>query len=334
MRTTHEPATGSRAAAPAPERWHPRGGSRRRSTAGGMDLRVSPYLYIAPFFVLFFLFGLAPMFYTAWVALHEWHPIGGQGDFVGLANFTAVLGQGMFWKSVFNTLSIFVFTAVPQLIAAIFIAAVLDANLRAGTFWRMAVLLPYVAAPVAVAIIFSNLFGNQFGLVNNLLATVGLPQVQWTGSSTASHVAISTMVSFRWTGYNALILLAGMQAIPRDLYEAAGIDGASRLRRFFSVTIPMLRPTLIFVIITTTIGNLQIFDEARIFGGASGNGPVGGADGQWKTITLYLWEVGWRQANLGRSAAIALLLLLLIVLIGLINFLAARKIASDTGAKR
>lgn len=299
-----------------------------------MDLRISPYMYVAPFFILFFLFGLAPMFYTGWVALHEWHPIGGQGDFVGLDNFTAVLGQEMFWKSVFNTLSIFVFTAVPQLIAAIFIAAVLDANLRAGTFWRMAVLLPYVAAPVAVAIIFSNLFGNQFGLINNLLATVGLPEVQWTGSSTASHIAISTMVSFRWTGYNALILLAGMQAIPRDLYEAAGIDGANRVRRFFSVTIPMLRPTLIFVIITTTIGNLQIFDEPRLFGGAGGNGPVGGADGQWKTITLYLWEVGWRHANLGRSAAIAWLLLFLIVLIGLINFLAARKIASENGAKR
>ncbi|GAA1314322.1 sugar ABC transporter permease [Saccharothrix xinjiangensis] len=274
------------------------------------------------------------MFYTAWVALHEWHPIGGQGAFVGLDNFTAVLGQDMFWKSVFNTLSIFVFTAVPQLVAAIFIAAVLDANLRAGTFWRMAVLLPYVAAPVAVAIIFSNLFGNQFGLVNNLLATVGLPQIQWTGSSTASHIAIATMVSFRWTGYNALILLAGMQAIPRDLYEAASIDGANRVRRFFSVTIPMLRPTLIFVIITATIGNLQTFDEVRIFGGAGGNGPVGGADGQWKTITLYLWEVGWRQANLGRSAAIAWLLLLLIVLIGLVNLLAARKIASENGAKR
>jgi len=316
----------------APPAVRRRGALRRR--LDGLDFRVSPYLYIAPFFILFLIFGLAPMLYTAWVAMHDWHIIGGQGAFVGIENFTAILGQAMFWKTVYNTLSIFVLSTVPQLVAAIFIAAVLDANLRAGTFWRMGVLLPFVAAPVAVAVIFSNLFGNEFGLINNLLQVVGLEPIRWTGELT-SHIAIASMVNFRWTGYNALILLAGMQAIPRDLYEAATIDGASRARQFFSVTIPMLRPTIIFVVITSTIGGLQIFDEARMFGGGGGGGGgIGGSDAQWKTIALYLWEMGWRQSDLGRSAAIAWLLFLLIVVIGVVNYLITRRISSSGGGPR
>ncbi|MCR2801988.1 MULTISPECIES: carbohydrate ABC transporter permease [unclassified Microbacterium] len=304
-----------------------------RQTLAKWDFKASPYLYIAPFFILFGIFGLAPLIYTAWVAVHDWHIIGGQGDFVGLDNFTAILGQAMFWKSVFNTISIFLIATIPQLLAAIFIAAALDNNLRAGTFWRMGVLLPFVAAPVAVAIIFSNLFGNEFGLINNILQSIGLDPIRWTGEL-SSHVAIATMVNFRWTGYNALILLAGMQAIPRDLYEAATIDGAGRMRQFFSVTIPMLRPTIIFVVITSTIGGLQVFDEAKMFGGGGGGGGgIGGADGQWKTITLFLWEVGWRQSNLGRSAAIAWLLFLLIVLIGALNFFITRRISSSGGKR-
>ncbi len=321
----------STTSAPAPRKR--RGGALRRKF-DSLDFRVSPYLYIAPFFILFFIFGLAPLVYTAWVAVHDWHIIGGQGDFVGVDNFVSILSQPMFWKTLTNTMSIFVLSTGPQLVMAIFIAAVLDANLRAGTFWRMGILLPFVAAPVAVAVIFSNLFGNEFGLINNLLTSVGLEPIRWTGELW-SHVAIASMVNFRWTGYNALILLAGMQAIPRDLYEAATIDGASRVRQFFSVTIPMLRPTIIFVVITSTIGGLQIFDEARMFGGGGGGGGgVGGSDGQWKTITLWLWEMGWRQSDLGRSAAIAWLLFLLIVVIGLVNFLVTRRISTTGGGPR
>ena len=102
---------------------------------------------------------------------------------------------------------------MPQLIIAIFIAAMLDQNIRAKTFWRMGVLVPYVMAPVAVALIFSNMFADQYGLVNNFLASIGIPAAPWHSDAFASHIAIATMVNFRWTGYNTLILLAAMQAI-------------------------------------------------------------------------------------------------------------------------
>lgn len=297
----------------------------RRTLWGKLDVRVSPYLYIAPFFVLFAVVGLYPVLYTAFVAMHKWHLINGQGAFVGLQNFVDVIHQQRFWQAVRNTFSIFLLSSVPQMVAAVLIAAVLDANLRAKTFWRMGVLLPYVVTPVAVSLIFGKIFADDFGVVNSILTSIGMDPIAWHSDTLASHVAIATMVNFRWTGYNTLIVLAAMQAIPRELYEAAIIDGASRVRQFFHVTIPMIRPTIIFVVLNTTIGGLQVFDEPRMFD----NTGVGGADRQWMTVSMYLYEIGWgAQRNFGRAAAIAWLLFLIIVAFALINFLITRLISS------
>lgn len=304
----------------------------RRQRMSRLDVKVSPYLYIAPFFILFGLVGLFPLVYTFVVSLFDWHLLKGQGDFVGLDNFAAILQDRFFWNSIFNTFSIFLLSAIPQLIAALIIAAVLDANLRGKTFWRMAVLLPYVVTPVAVSIIFSNLFGDDYGLINNLLQNFGLDPVAWHQDTFASHFAIATMVNWRWTGYNALILLAAMQAVPRELHESAALDGAGAVRRFVSITIPSIRPTMIFVIITATIGGLQIFAEPRLFDPATAGG-VGGSHRQFQTTVLYLWEMAFFRQNFGEAAAIAWLLFLLIIVIGFINFMLTRRIATGNSAR-
>ncbi|QDW64187.1 carbohydrate ABC transporter permease [Oerskovia sp. KBS0722] len=298
---------------------------------GRWDVKLSPYLYISPFFILFAITGLFPLVYTAFVSVHEWNLLGGQGDFVGLQNFSDVLAQPTFWKSLRNTFSIFLLSSVPQVMCAIIIAALLDQNLRAATFWRMGVLLPYVVAPVAVGLIFGRLFADQYGLINGLLGVIGIEPIRWHADALASHVAIASMVNFRWTGYNALIFLAAMQAVPRELYEAAIIDGAGRVRQFFSVTVPQIRATIIFVIITSTIGGLQIFDEPRTYD-AQG---LGGADRQWMTTVLYLYDVAWgNQKNFGRAAAIAWILFIIILLIGLVNFAITRSISTSGPSKK
>lgn len=307
---------------PSPFPSSPRSTWRRRLTR--LDEKASPYAYISPFFILFAVVGLFPLGYTAWVSVHEWSLIGGQGDFVGLENYTDVLAQPYFWNALRNTLSIFLLSSVPQVILALVIAAALDSNLRARTFWRMGVLLPFVIAPVAVTLIFNDLFGDTYGLFNQVLGWFGVDPIQWHKDTAASHVAIATMVNFRWTGYNALIFLAAMQAIPHDYYEAAMLDGAGRVRTFWSVTLPQLRATIIFVVITSTIGGLQIFDEPRMFDQFG----LGGADRQWQTLTIYLYQLGWTQKNFGRAAAVAWMLFLIIVVFALINFAMTRRIAS------
>ncbi|MBX3195738.1 MAG: sugar ABC transporter permease [Schumannella sp.] len=303
----------------------------RRQRLSRLDVKASPYLYVAPFFVLFGLVGLFPLVYTFVVSLREWDLLKGPGEWVGLTNFANVLTDRFFWNSIGNTISIFFLSAVPQLIVALLLAAVLDQHLKAKTFWRMSVLLPYVVTPVAVTLIFTSIFNEADGLANNLLNLIGIADVQWKHDTLASHIAIATMVNWRWTGYNALILLAAMQAVPRDLYESAALDGAGAARRFFSVTIPSIRPTLIFVVITATIGGLQIFAEPRLFD-VSNAGGIGGADRQFQTTVLYLWEMAFFRRDFGEAAAIAWLLFLLIVAFGLINFAISRRIA--TGEQR
>lgn len=292
------------------------------------DVRFSPYLYISPFFILFAIVGLFPLGYTFWVSMHDWHLLKGQEEFIGLGNFATTLTDRFFWNSIRNTISIFLLSAVPQLIMATLIAALLDRSLRGASFWRMSVLLPYVVTPVATALIFSSIFGVPTGLVNNIVALFGIDAIEWKRNVLESHLAIATMVNWRWTGYNALILLAAMQAVPRELHEAAAIDGANAVKRFFSVTLPSIRPTFIFVLITATIGGLQIFAEPRLFD-VSTAGGVGGSERQFQTTVLYLWEMAFFRQNLGRAAAIAWLLFLLIVLIGLFNLGLSRSIAAE-----
>lgn len=301
-----------------------------RQTRGKWDVKLSPYLYISPFFILFAITGLFPLIYTAYVSVFEWHLLLGKGDFVGFQNYIDVWNQPTFWRALRNTFSIFLLSSVPQVIVALLLAAVLNANIRAKTFWRMGVLLPYVVAPVAVGLIFSRLFGDQYGLINALLETIGMNPIAWHSDVIPSHIAIASMVNFRWTGYNTLIFLAAMQTIPKELYEAAIIDGAGRARQFISITIPQLRATLIFIIVTATIGGLQIFDEPRVFDAAG----TGGASKQWITVTMYLYDLGWgNQRNFGRASAVALILFFIIILIGVINYSITRRI-SNAGSKK
>ncbi|MDZ5661208.1 sugar ABC transporter permease [Nocardioides sp. S-58] len=297
-----------------------------RERRAAWDVRSAPYLYISPFFIVFAIVGAFPLAYTAYVSVHDWSLLGGQGDFVGLQNYRDVWANPYFSKQVVNTLSIFVLSSVPQVIIAVVLAGLLDNQLRGRTWWRMSILLPFVVSPVAVAIIFGSVFGDRYGLLNELLGTVGIGPISWHTDRFASHVAIATMVNWRWTGFNALIFLAAMQAVPRDLYESASLDGASRVRQFLSITLPMIRPTMIFVIITSTIGGLQIFAEPRLFDETTARN--GGSDRQFGTITMLVYDFGWQLRDLGRASATAWMLFVLILLIALVNLVLIKRIGS------
>ena len=315
----------------AGERTSPRPTFRHRLSR--WDVKVSPYLYIAPFFILFGIVGLFPLLYTAYVSLFKWEAGSDDPDFIGLDNFKELFADAQFWNALTNTISIFLLSSVPQLIIAVLLAALLGARLRGATGWRVGILLPYAASLVAIGIIFANLFGPKYGLINGVLQTIGLDPVDWQASRFGSHVAIAIMVNWRWTGYNALIVLAAMQAIPKELHEAALIDGAGTWRRFWNVTLPLLRPTLIFVTITSTIGGLQIFTEPKLFDAMPGSNN-GGSTNQFQTVTLYLYQTAFQNADLGYASAIAWVLFLIIVLIALGNFFLTGRLARPQAVKK
>lgn len=294
-----------------------------------LDLKFSPYLYVLPFFILFAIFSAYPIGYTVWIALTDRSPINATINFVGLDNFVELItNDPQFWNAVVNTFGMFAMSTVPQLLLALLLANALNRRIRGQTFFRMAIAMPIITSTAVVALIFSMLYAREFGLVNWLLEQVGIDPIDWRANRYASWFAISTMVDWRWIGYNALIYLAAMQSISKDMYEAAALDGASRARQFWSITIPQLRPTIIFTLIVSTIGGLQLFTEPLLFTSGSG-GISGGSQGQFQTITMYLLDVMNVRFRWGYAGAVALVLFVLIAIMSTINYLLARRISSD-----
>lgn len=327
--TVHLDVGPSRPADPpgaAPPTRHRAGPRTPRAWLSRLDLKVSPYLYIAPFFLLFGVFGAYPLGYTLWVSLHDWDLLADEHPFVGLDNYRRLVTDTDFWNSVVNTLGIFVISTVPQLLLALWLAHLLNRRIRGRTLFRMGVLIPNITSTAAVAIVFGQLFSREFGMINWLLDLVGIEAIDWKNSKLPAWIAISAMVDWRWTGYNALILLAAMQAIPRELYEAAAIDGARQARQFWSITVPMLRPTIIFCVIISTIGGLQLFTEPLLFN--SGTNPIrGGPLRESQTMTMYMFENAFApNFNFGYGSAIAWMLFALIVVVALINVVLIRRL--------
>src|SRR5690606_4687993 len=210
-----------------------RGPDRAARLRATLDTKAAPYAFITPFFLLFGVFGLFPLLYTVWVSLHDWSLIGGNEGFVGLDNYAVLLGDAKFWNALLNTLGIFAIAVVPQLLAALLLADALNRIVRGRGLLQITLIIPYVTSIAAMAIVFSTLFGTEYGMINQVLGLFGIDPVNWRGGRLSSWTAIAVMVDWRWTGYNTLIYLAAMQAVPKDLYEAAALDGASALRRFW-----------------------------------------------------------------------------------------------------
>ncbi|OKJ63087.1 ABC transporter permease [Streptomyces sp. CB02009] len=303
-------------------------GPRGRRSPGGLrstlyrwDVKAIPYVFVAPFFLTFAAFGLFPLIYTGWLSLHRVE-LGGDPTWKGLENYTDLATSEFFWNALFNTFTIGVIATVPQLLMALGLAHLLNYKLRGRGFFRVAILAPYATSIAAATLVFAQLFNTDYGMINGVLGWIGIDPVNWESSKWPAQIAISVIVTWRWTGYNALIYLAAMQAVPQDLYEAAALDGASRWRQFVSVTIPSIRPTILFTIIVSTIGATQLFGEPMLFGGSVG--ISGGSGNQFQTLSLLMYEKGWVTGALGQASAIAWVMLLLLLLVGGVQALVSR----------
>jgi cellobiose transport system permease protein len=273
------------------------------------------YAFISPFFILFAIFGMFPVFFSFYLAFHSWNGLGAM-EFTGLDNFAYLLTDQNFWRSIYNTLVIWVISTIPMLFFALIIAFLLHSSFsKLKDFYRISYFLPNVTSIVAVAIIFGTLFGNSYGFLNYVITTIGLDPIQWLNSPFWIKVAIASMVIWRWMGYNAIIYLAGLQAIPHVLYEAARIDGANTRQMFFNITIPLLKPVILFTVMMSTIGGMQIFAEPQILIGDAG-GPGGGG----MTIVLYLYNQAFIKNFFGYGSTVAWGLFIIIALFSILNW--------------
>ena len=239
--------------------------------------------------------------------------------FVGLANYERLIENPLFWKAMTNTL-LFVAVGTPFIVALSLLAAML-VNSRWLTWrpvWRVALFAPYVTTLVATAVVWRYLLHTRYGLLNYLLSFFGVPPVDWLGSPTASLPAILLFVGWKTFGYNMIIVLAALQTVPRELDEAARIDGAGWLTRLRHVTLPAIAPTLLLVSVLTVAGMFQLFAEPYVM-------TQGGPAQSTVTILYFMYEEGFKWWNLGSGAAVAFLLFLCILAVTLVQFRLAKR---------
>ncbi|AIQ23564.1 sugar ABC transporter permease [Paenibacillus sp. FSL E2-8871] len=289
--------------------------------------RITAYTFISPFFILFSIFGLYPIFFTIYLSFFKWDALNPM-KFVGMKNYELVTSDPTFWISFSNTLIMGLLGTVPQILLALLIAVLLNSGMtRFKKTFRVLFFMPNITSIVAVTLVFSTLFGNN-GMINWMLSGLGLDSVAFNSGWWGVKIAISTMVMWRWTGYNAIIFLSGLQSIPTDLYEAARIDGANRRQQLTFITLPLLKPFIVFVTLLSTIGALQLFTEPYVFLGQSGTGST---RQEGITMVTYLYSEAFRNGFFGTAAATAVLLFVVTIIFSVLNMLVSSRMGGDTG---
>ena len=279
----------------------------------------TPYVLLSPFVILFMVFGMFPLAFSLYLAFQTWEPTSGLGamQFVGLDNFAFALQDEWFWKSLKNTAWLALASGVPQHLVAIPLAVFIHTSfkrLRNGVVG--AYFLPYITSTVAIAIMFSSLFSTDYGVVNTALRSLfGVQPIDWLGAPENIKPAIAMIVFWRYVGFNVVLYLAALQTIPKDLYEAATMDGAGRLQQFFHITLPSLKPMIFFGVTLSVIGGLQLFEEPFIL-----TGGRGGSDQSGMTTAIYLYRMAFDFNDFGAASAMSwLLFVVVVVLTGLTN---------------
>jgi lactose/L-arabinose transport system permease protein len=288
---------------------------RRRLT--GLRMRSVPYLFLAPVIVLFLAFKAYPVFYALYLSLTTNEA--GATVFVGADNFVRLFGDQLFWTALGNTLQILVVQVPIMLIVAVILSVAFNsALLKARSFFRVAYFVPIVMGLVAYGILFSALFNFQNGFFNYLLGLVGIAPVPWLADPFWARMSIVLALTWHYVGQNAVIYLAQLQSIPDELYEAASVDGASRLQKFWYVTLPGLRPALVLTIVLSTIGTLQLFDEPYVL-------TNGGPNNATLTIGMYLYQNAFQYFDFGYASAIGYVLTAIIALFAIVQAIVLRR---------
>lgn len=271
----------------------------------------TPYLFLAPYLAIFGLFWAWPILYSIYLSFFDSRRT--PAPFNPSANWGRLFVDDTFQAAFWNTMLILAVQVPIMLALATALAVALNSQLlKAKGFFRFAFFAPVVVGAVAYSAVFRLLFNTEFGAVNSALQALGLGKVDWLFTPGPAMAVIILVVTWRWTGYNAIIILAGLQAIPKDIYEAAEIDGATPWNQFWKITLPSIRPVLLFCFVLSIIGTLQLFTEPFLI---TNSGP-GTAT---MTLGTYLYQQGFRSFNFGYASAIAYSVALIAAIFSLIQ---------------
>jgi ABC-type sugar transport system permease subunit len=281
-----------------------------------------PLILISPFFVLFAVFSLYPIGFSLWLSLRDW-AFTGPARWVGLANYRVLLHDSLFWQSMVNSALLFLIYVPAMTLLALVLAVLLNSRyVRLQGIWRTLIFLPYImSGTVAASFTFQLLLDRNAGYANRFLHFFGVSPVPWLDDVWWARISLGMFVLWAWLGYNMLIMLAGLQAIPPELAEAARVDGAGPVRIFCRITVPLLRPVIVFAVTLSIIGTFSLFTEPFLLFPVAG-GPAHAV----QTPVLEIWQTTFQYLRVGYSAAMSWIYFAVIVVLALTQyFLVSRR---------
>ena len=269
------------------------------------------YLFILPSLIGFVAFFAVPAIRSVFISFQEWNLLTAP-KYVGLANYQEIFADARFWRSMQITVTYVLWNIPIQTVLAVFIAVMLD-KVSNSAFLRGIMILPWLMPNVIVGLLFLWLLAPTLGIINEALVRLGIGRQGFFGSPDQSIATIAGVNIWRHMGYNAILIYAGLKTIPKSLYEAATVDGANNWVQFWRITLPLLRPVLVFVIVTSVIGSFQIFDTIAV---TTGGGPAGST----RTIIYYIYDqVFERRINMGVATAASVVLFMVLVTVTIIQ---------------
>jgi multiple sugar transport system permease protein len=297
------------------------GGRKSKDFIGASP--VTPYLFMAPYLLLFFIFALAPVVYGIWISLHAWDYLLPGKPWVGLENYIDLFRPGSvtsepFWNSMEATGKYTLYSVPLLVVIPLLVALVLNQRFPGRNFFRAAYFAPYVLGVAVIGILWRFVLDPNVGLVNYYLGQIGIENIPWITALPWAWISLVGITVWWTLGFNAVIYLAGLQDIPSELYEAAAVDGANAWQRFLNVTLPGLRPVLVFIITITILREANMFGQSYLV--------TQGAPGEETTTAImYIAETGLRQFNMGAAAAMSYVLTLFLMLISIVTFVLFRE---------
>ena len=269
------------------------------------------YIFVSPYIIFFGLFIAYPLVFSFYLIFHRWDLVSAPKP-VGMDNIIFLLNDGVFWKALFNTI-IFLLIHIPsQIVIALGIAIILSQKIRARAFFRASFFLPVIISGAVVTILWTRLYSTDIGLINNILAKIGLPAVPWLTNQYMAMPSIAIMATWKNVGFYIILFLIGLQNIPKHLYEAASIEGASKPQAFFHITLPLLKPTMLLVVVISTINGFNLFIEPYVM---TGGGPINSS----LSVVLYIYKQAFSYQHMGYAATVGFALTIIIFIVSIIQ---------------
>ena len=287
------------------------------------------YFFILPFFITFIVFKVYPIFYTLYLSFCSYEPLAGSAKFIGLENYVRLVKSGFFFKSILNTLIIWIISIVPQLTLALILSLLLTSKwLKGRNALRSIYYFPNLVTPVTIGVLFGMLFSSPGGSINIILKSLGLTKqaINFAYSPFLSRLVVGLAICWQNFGYNVIFFTAGLNSISSEIYEAAEVDGAGSFQKATKITLPLMKPILVYVLVTSVIGGLQIFDVSKmVFKDVPGNMTT--------TMVQYMYESAFERWQLGYGSAASYGIFVIIAIFSVIALMITnRRSKNEQGA--